>query len=84
MSGPHTVQQRDSTCYPIQESCEDEDGQRTFAVTSSFSTSMLELKLDIVGIAASSVTNAVPFHEDVLQIQPSKSQNVVFWFSEVT
>ena len=72
MSGPQTAQQRDSTCYSTQESCEDEGGQRMFAVTSSFSTSMLELKLNIVGIAQSSVTNAVPFHEDVLQIQPSK------------
>ena len=84
MSGPQTVQQTDSTCYPIQESCEDEGGQRIFAVTSSFSTSMLELKLDIVLMAQSSVTNAVPFHEDVLQIQPSKQQDVVFLVFEVT
>ena len=72
MSGPKAVKQRDSTCYPIQESCDDEGGQRIFAATSSFSTSMLELKLDIVGMTQSSYTNAVPFHKDVLQIHLSK------------
>ena len=37
---------------------------KIFAITSAFLTSILEMKLNIAGMAQSSVTKTVPFHEE--------------------
>ena len=39
MSGPQTVQQRHTTCHPIQESGENKGQQKIFAISSAFLTS---------------------------------------------